>query len=119
MSDYLLRLPWAIMELWLLVPVDTQIQPSRICLFDKRNFPAAAPTLEFLLAGDRVVHIAKMRKRNEAVQMITFRDALGFSGPMLPQSKPNVICDADIQCRAVFVGRNVHPIVVIAACDRS
>ena len=44
-------------------------------LFDERNFPAAAPPVQFLLAPDRILHVAKVLKPNEPAQMIAFREA--------------------------------------------
>ena len=88
-------------------------------MFDKRDFPAAAPALQFLLAYDRVVHVAKVLNPNEAVQMIAFREALYFSLPVLVQTTQDVIRDPDIQCSAAFVGENVHPIVVLAHANRN
>ena len=95
-----------------------QIEPPWIRLFDKRNFPATAPTLQLLLARDRVVDVAKVFEPNKAVQKIAFREALHFSIPMLVQTPENIVSDPDVQCRAVFVRENVHPIVVIAHADR-
>jgi hypothetical protein len=83
-------------------------------LFDERNFPAAAPTLQLLLARDRVVHVAKVFEPNEPVQIIEFGEAFHVAVPMLVQPARDVICDPDVQCRAVFVGQNVDPVVVIA-----
>ena len=82
-------------------------------MFDKRDFPAAAPALQLLLAYNRVVHVAKVLNPNEAVQMIAFREALYFSMPVLIQTTQEVIRDPDIQCSAAFAGENVHPIVVV------
>ena len=71
------------MELWLLFPIVTQIEPSRIRLFNKCGFPAAAPALQFLLALDCIVHVAKVLEPNEPVQMIAFREALYLAASML------------------------------------
>ncbi len=92
----------------------TQIEPSWIRLFDKRNLPAAAPALQSLLAGDSVAHFAKVLNPNEPIQMIALREALVLTTPMLVQPARDAIRNPDIQCGAVLVGENVHPIVVIA-----
>ena len=83
-------------------------------MFDKHKLPAAAPAFQFLLAGDCVAHVAKVLNPNEPIQMIAFREARRLTVPMLVQPPRDVICNPDIQCGAVFVGENVHPIVVIA-----
>ena len=46
--------------------------------------------------------------------MIALRETLRLTIPVLVQTTGDVICNPDIQCGAVFVGENVHPIVVIA-----
>jgi hypothetical protein len=102
------------MELWLLFPIVTQIEPSWIRLFDDCNLSAAAPALQLLLARDCVAHVAKVLNPNEPIQMIAFREALRLTAPMLVQPACDVTCNPDIQCGAVFVGENVDPIVVIA-----
>jgi hypothetical protein len=68
----------------------------------------------FLLARYRIVHIAKVLDPNQAVQIITFRKTVYFSIPMLVQTADNIIRDSNVQSAAVFVGKNVNPIVVIA-----
>ncbi len=45
--------------------------------------------------------------------MVTSCEAFHPAAPMLVQTAHNVICDPDVQRRAVFVGQNVHPAVVI------
>ena len=108
-----------VVELWLLFPIVTQIQPSRVYLFDQCNFPVAAPTLEFLLTRNRVAYVAKVFKPNEPGQVIAFRKAIHFSVSMLVQTAGNVICNANVQRGAVFVRENVHPIVVVTHRTRS
>src|SRR4029434_6582873 len=83
-------------------------------LFDKRSFPTSAPAFQFLLAGDGVVHVAKMFKPDEPIQMIAFRKPVNFSMPVLVQTTRDVIRDPDIQCSAALVGEDVHPIVMVA-----
>jgi hypothetical protein len=102
-----------------LFPIVTQIQPSRIHFFDKGNFPAAALTFQFLLARNRVVHVAKVLKPNKPGQVIAFRKAIQLSVSMLIQKARNIIRDPNVQRRAVSVGENVHPIVVVTHRRRS
>jgi hypothetical protein len=71
------------MDLWLLLPILASIEPSRVCLLDKRDFPAAAPAIQLRLACDRVVHVAKVLKPNEPIQSIAFRKALCLGASML------------------------------------
>ena len=71
------------MDFWLLLPVLAPIEPSRVCLLDKGDFPAAAPALQLLLACDRVIHVPKVVKPNEPIQSIAFRKALCPSASML------------------------------------
>jgi hypothetical protein len=97
-----------------LAAVPSQVEPARVRLPNKRNFPTAAPTLEFLLARDRVIDVAKMLKPHHPVQMIPFCKYIYFPGLMLVQTALNVVCDPDVQCVAMFVGQNVHPVVVVA-----
>ena len=66
-SDYFFGLTGAVIELWLLFPIVTQIEPVWVCLFDKRNFPAATPTLQFLLARDRITNVMKVLNPNESI----------------------------------------------------
>ena len=70
------------MDLWLLLPVLAPIDPSRVRLLDKGDFPAAAPALQLLLACDRVVHVAKVLKPNEPIQSIAVRKALCLGASM-------------------------------------
>jgi hypothetical protein len=113
-SDHSFRVPRAIIELWLLFPIVTQIEPPRVVFFDKRDFPAAAPTFQFLLACDRVIHVAKVLKPNEPIQTIAFRKVVHLAIPMLVQRARDIIRHPNVQRGAVFVGENVHPIVVVA-----
>jgi hypothetical protein len=83
-------------------------------LFNKRNFPAATPALQFLLAGDRISYVAKMLNPNEPVQMIAPGEAVYIPMPVLVQTARDIIRDSGIQRSAVFVGDNVHSIVVVA-----
>src|SRR5438094_9506760 len=76
MSDHFFRFPGAIIDLWLLLPVLAPLEPSRVRVLDKGDFPAASPALQLLLACGRVVHIAKVLKPNEPIQLIAFREAL-------------------------------------------
>src|SRR5207249_954844 len=100
---HLFDLPWAVIKLWLLFPVVTQIDPTWVCLLDKRNFPAAAPALQSFFTRDRVVNVAKMLNPNEPIQMITFCEALRLATPVLVQTALNVVRDSNIQCSAVLV----------------
>jgi hypothetical protein len=102
------------MELWLLFPIVTQIEPPRVVFFHNRDFPATAPTLQFLLAYDGVIHVAKVLKPNEPIQVIAFRKAVHLAIPMLVQTARDVVRHPNVQRGAVFVGGNVHPIVVVA-----
>jgi hypothetical protein len=52
-------------------------------------------------------------KPNEPVQAIAFGEALHFSTPMLVQASADVVRDPNIHRRAMFVGENVHPTVVV------
>jgi hypothetical protein len=97
-----------------LFPVVTEIEPLWVGLFDKRSFPTSAPAFQFLLAGDGVVHVAKVLKPDEAVQMISFRKPVDFSMPVLVKTTRDIIRHPDIQCSAAFVGEDVHPIVMVA-----
>jgi hypothetical protein len=83
-------------------------------LLNKSNFPTAAPTLELLLTRDGVVNVAKVLKPNEPVQMIAFCKSFYFPALVLVQTPLNAICDSDVQRVAMFVGQNVHPVVVVA-----
>jgi hypothetical protein len=102
-----------------LFPIVTQIQPSRIHFFYKGNLPAATPTFEFLLASNRVVHVAKVLNPNEAGQVIAFRKAIQLAESMLVQTPRNVISDPDVQRRAVFIRENVNLVVVVTHRRRS
>ncbi|MFZ0915898.1 MAG: hypothetical protein WAN04_03315, partial [Candidatus Udaeobacter sp.] len=55
-----------------------------------------------------------MLNPNEPVQMIASGEAVYIPIPVLVQTARDVIRDSDIQRSAVFVGDNVHPIVVVA-----
>jgi hypothetical protein len=81
--------------------------------------PTAAPALQFLLAGDRFVYVAKVLKPDEPVQMIAFRKPVNFSMPVLVQTPRDVIRDSDIQRGAVFIGEDVYPVLVIAHASRN
>ena len=96
------------------VPSRRSGRASRVRLLNKRNFPTATPALEFLLASDCVIDVAKMLKPHHPVQMIPFCKSIYFPGLMLVQTALNVICDSDVQRGAMFVGENVHPVVVVA-----
>ena len=81
-------------------------------MLDKGDFPAASPALQLLLACGRVVHIAKVLKPNEPIQLIAFREALCLAASMLAQPAREVICDANVQCGAMLIGENVDPVIV-------
>jgi hypothetical protein len=55
-----------------------------------------------------------MLKPHHPVQMIPFCKSICFPGLMLVQTALNVVRDPDVQCVAMFVGQNVHPVVVVA-----
>ena len=112
-------LPWAVIQLGLLFPIITEIEPPWIRLFDERNFSTAAPALESLLARDRVIHVAKVFQPNEPVQMIAVREALYISMPVLVQTARDIIRNPDVKRRAAFVGQNVHPVIVVAHANRN
>lgn len=101
-------------ELWLLFPILAQIKPSMVVRFDKRNFPIAATTLQFFLARNWVVYGSKVLKPNEAIEMMTFCEALYSAIAALEQTARDVIRYPNVQSGAEFVGRKVHPIVVVA-----
>ena len=81
-------------------------------MLDKGDFPAASPALQLLLACGRVVHIAKVLKPNEPIQLIAFREALCLAASMLAQPASEVICDANVQCGGMLTGENVDPVIV-------
>jgi len=94
---------WRGIDIWLLFPVVAQIQPARVRLLNKGNFPTAPPTLELLLTRDGVVNVPKVFKPNDSVQTIAFRKSFYFPVPVLVQAALNVICDSDVQRGAMFV----------------
>ena len=92
-----------------------RLDPASVGSFAQQgNFPAAAPTLELLLTRNRIIEIAKMLKPHRPVEMIAFCKSFYFPGLMLVQTALNVVCDPDVQCVAMFIGENVHPVVVVA-----
>jgi len=46
--------------------------------------------------------------------VISFCESFYFPIPVLVQTTLNVICDSDVQRGAMFVGKNVKPVVVVA-----
>ena len=96
----------------MLLPVLAPLEPSRVRVLDKGDFPAASPALQLLLACGRVVHIAKVLKPNEPIQLIAFREALCLAASMLAQPASEVICDANVQCGGMLTGENVDPVIV-------
>jgi len=104
---------------WLLFPVVAQVEPAWVRLLNKRNFSAAAPTFQFLLTGDRIVHVPEVLKPNQPIQMIALCETVHFSVSMLVQTAANVVCDPYVQTRATFIGENVHPVVVIAHTSKT
>jgi hypothetical protein len=71
-------------------------------------------TLEFFLTRNRVIHVSKVLDPHDAVQMIPFRKSSYISVSVLEQTAANVVCDTDVQRRAMFIGENVHPIIVVS-----
>jgi len=69
-----------VVELWLLFPIVTQIQPSRVYLFDQCNFPVAARTLEFLLTRNRVAYVAKVSSDSVSQSHSLLRIDAGTNG---------------------------------------
>src|SRR5437868_1538214 len=86
-SDHFFCLPGKVVQLWLLFPVVTQIQPSRIHLCDEGNFAATAPAVEFLFTGNRVVHVANVLDPNEAGQVVALRKAVHLAISVLIQTR--------------------------------
>jgi hypothetical protein len=76
-------------------------------------------TFEFVLAGYRVVHVAKVLKPNETGQLIEFRKTIHLAVSMLVQTAGNVICDPNVQRGAMLVRDNVNPIVVVTHRTRN
>jgi hypothetical protein len=110
----LFDLPWAVIKLWLLFPVVTQIEPTWVCLLDERNLPPAAPAPQSFFTRDLVVDVPKVLNLNEPTQVITFCEAFGLATPVLVQTALNVVGDPNIQCSTVLVCEDVHPIVVVS-----
>jgi hypothetical protein len=81
-------------------------------LLEKGDFPTASPALQLLLACNRVVHVAKVLKPNEPVQLIAFREALCLAASMLAQPAREAVRDANVERGAMLIGENVHPVVV-------
>jgi hypothetical protein len=50
---------------------------------------------------------------NEPIQKITFSETIHVSVPMLVQAAEDVVCDPDVQRRAVLVRENADPIAVV------
>jgi hypothetical protein len=117
-SDHIFCCPRPLIQLWLLFPVVTQVEPPWISSFNQRNFSAATPTLQPLLTGDRVVHVAEMFNPNESGQMIAPRKAIHFTISMLVQAAHNLVRYSDIQRRAVFIRKKVNPIIVVTHASR-
>ncbi len=102
------------MHFWVLLPIIAEVEPAWIRLFNERNFPTTAPAFELLLTCDRITHIAKMLNPHNAVQVIALRKTFPCSESMLVQTAAKIVCDSDVQRRAMFVSQNVHPVVVVA-----
>jgi hypothetical protein len=83
-------------------------------LLDKHNFSAPTPTFQFFLAGDCVIHIAKVFYPNEPIQVIPANKSFHFSAAMLMEPTADVIRYA-----AMPVRQDVNPIVVVAHADRN
>ena len=117
-SDHFFHLPWAVIDLWLLFRIVTQIEPAWVRLLNKWNFPAASPALQLLLACDRVIHVAKVFNPDEPAQLIAFGQTVDFFLPVLVQAR-DIIRDPDVQRGAMFIGEDVYPVVVIAHASRN
>jgi hypothetical protein len=46
--------------------------------------------------------------------MMPFRKSSYISVSVLEQTPAKVVCDPDIQRGAMFIGENVHPVIVVA-----
>ena len=103
-----------IIELRLLFPVVAQVQPAWVRSLNKCDLPTATPPLEFFLTRDRVIHVSKVLDPHDAVRMIPFRKSSYISVSVLEQTATNVVCDPDVQRRAMFIAENVHPIIVVS-----
>src|SRR5205823_5992694 len=112
-SDQFLDFARKIKYVWLLFPVSAKVESPRVRLLNKRNFPAAAPTLEFLLTRDRIIDVAKVLNPDKTVQMITPRETFHLCVPMLVQMAANIVCVPYIQSCAMLVRKNVHPVIVV------
>ena len=97
----------------------TQIEPAWVRFLNKRDFPAATPALHLLLACDRIIHVAKVFHPDEPIQLIAFGETVDFSEPVLVQTTRNITRDPDVQRGAMFIGEDVHPIIVVAHATRN
>jgi hypothetical protein len=52
--------------------------------------------MQLLLACNRILHVAKVFKPNELVEMIAFREALYLAESMLAQPAHDVVCDSNV-----------------------
>jgi len=90
-----------------------EIDPMRIFLFDKLNFPFAVPFLQLLLSrycGERIV---KDLKVHELVNVILFRKASHGLQLVLVSATNKVVCNSNVQRAMLSAGQNINKVLFI------
>jgi hypothetical protein len=73
-----------------------QVVPVRICFFYQSDFLRSIPLLEPLFPTDRAFDIAELLEVNQAMDAVSFGEAVHDFRSMLEHSPNKIACDADI-----------------------
>jgi hypothetical protein len=86
-----------------------QVVPVRICFFYQSDFLRSIPLLEPLFPTDRAFDIAELLEVNQAMDAVSFGEAVHDFRSMLEHSPNKIACDADIERATNLTSEDVHP----------
>jgi hypothetical protein len=88
-------------------PFNPQIPPLRVILLDQVDLPLPVPSLQLLLARNRVGHPVKRFGVHQADRAIIRRKTWRRSRAVLVQSRCEVRCHADVKRSAFLAGEDI------------
>jgi hypothetical protein len=87
-----------------------EIVPMRVVFLNQPNLPIAAPTLDPLLKGNGLGHLAVARIPDQPVDAVALREALDFARAMLSDPAFEAVGNAELERSMAPAGQNVDPV---------